>query len=124
MKNVMTPHGFTLIELLVVLAILLILVSLLLPAVEKVKQSMGLAVCTDNLHKLYIAFMTFVEDHGGFPPASGFPGHSYSGYPRYISPYVENDKGIFQCPGDPVKRWPYSSWAARYSSYGLSLIHI
>ena len=119
----MKRHGFTLTEMLVIMAIVLILIALLLPGIEAARNAMGLAVCTDNLRKIYFGFMTFVEDHGAFPAVQGVvvppdSHNSFQGWPRLIAPYLNNEKNIFQCPGDPIKRWPFYSSRSRYTSYG------
>jgi len=60
--------GFTLIELLVVVAILSILVAMLLPALQRAKQTAKLVGCTNNLRQLYLAAFNYASDNNDYPP--------------------------------------------------------
>src|SRR5579883_117908 len=89
-------RGFTLIELLVVIAIIGVLVSLLLPAVQKVREAANRASCQNNLKQLGLALQNYHTSNQCFPPGQThikFPSGQVVGYSwiTQILPYVEMD---------------------------------
>jgi prepilin-type N-terminal cleavage/methylation domain-containing protein/prepilin-type processing-associated H-X9-DG protein len=139
-------RGFTLIELLVVIAIIAILLALLLPAVQKVREAANKMICQSNMRQIVIASHHFHQDYASLPlGAKGtWASRNYSSLAQLL-PYLETDNvhklidfsvpadgagnaaarekiiKLFLCPSDELGSlppgFPGNNYVANYGSH-------
>ena len=98
-------RGFTLIELLVVIAIIAVLIGLLVPAVQKVRESANRAKCANNLKQIGLAVHMFADNNSGrFPESTHGKSDFTNAWVNSLAPYMESVDSIRICPNDPKGR--------------------
>jgi prepilin-type N-terminal cleavage/methylation domain-containing protein/prepilin-type processing-associated H-X9-DG protein len=106
--------GFTLIELLVVTAIVGVLIGLLLPVVQKVREAANRMKCANNLHNVGLALHNFEQTWGAFPPGGvegpfvpmAVPRKVQHGWVPFLLPYLEQDDVYRQYHWEVLSTYP------------------
>lgn len=134
-------RGFTLIELLVVIAIIAVLIGLLVPAVQKVREAANRMSCTNNLKQIGLAVQNYSTAYGNFPngalPSTTGTGTRFSALAQLL-PFLELDTvyktinfsvgiedttndtarnskiNLFRCPSDVANPMPSLGAATNY----------
>jgi len=122
-------RGFTLIELLVVIAIIAILIGLLVPAVQKVREAAARLSSSNNLKQMTLASINMFDTNtGAMPGSSGYGWSQAVNYPNAVSstwntggatggphylilPYIEQDN-MYKWPGQPGNASAWTQWAS------------
>jgi prepilin-type N-terminal cleavage/methylation domain-containing protein/prepilin-type processing-associated H-X9-DG protein len=130
--------GFTLIEFLVVIAIIAIIIAMIIPAMRRARQSAEILACSSNLHQLYLALQSYVnENHGNCfwrgadLDTDGMEWYGYGGresgnknlgqanyfnrlIPRPLNRFTGGKIAIFRCPNDTAAPWTLDSQLTPY----------
>jgi prepilin-type N-terminal cleavage/methylation domain-containing protein len=121
-------RGFTLIELLVVIAIIAILIGLLLPAVQKIREAAARLQCTNNMRQISLATINCSDTRqGAMPPGIGwYPnynqgvGGAYGSLFFHILPYIEQEN-LYNLSYDPSLMYYNSSWNLNIINYSTKV---
>jgi hypothetical protein len=102
-------RGFTLVELLVVLAIVLVLIALLLPAVQAIRESARTTQCANNQHQLGVVFQKYISSFQKSPTAVAMMNN--------MGQYLTGQTGVYSCPSSAA----VASNALGAADYGANM---
>jgi prepilin-type N-terminal cleavage/methylation domain-containing protein len=119
-----SQSGFTLVELLVVIGIIAILIALLLPALNRARESAKRTACASNMRQVVLALQQYMQDHKGAQPAicPRHPAYAYGWLHEYLwfvrlTPYL-GIRDVTDVPMAPDSTGQYSRYCENLASNG------
>src|SRR6266566_9279205 len=104
-----SDRAFTLVELLVVIAIIAVLIAMLLPVLNRVRQQAQGIQCQANLHQLGLAMTMYTGQYGSFPgahyesPKGGNGGGIVECWPVRLRKFLSGNQKVFYCPAQDAR---------------------
>lgn len=102
--------AFTLVELLVVIGIIAVLISILLPALNKARKAANEVACASNLKQLGIALTMYTQQYGFYPGTytGTNSGTTVAVWPARLRKFLNGNQSLFRCPQRTVDDdWPF-----------------
>src|SRR4051794_268218 len=113
-----TRRGFTLVELLVVIGIIALLISILMPALNRARKQARGVQCLSNERQLQIAYTMYVNENKGrsFLYATNSPGgFTESFWMKILSPFHQRSDDVRVCPQAAEKSY---GWGSAFTTWG------
>lgn len=106
MRTPFSRRGFTLVELLVVVSIIVLLLAILLPSLQRARFETRLVVCMTNLKQVALGSTVYANESGGYYPDDEEPGMRKQSYAPYPAPLADFIGGSVRYQDNPALRCP------------------